>query len=206
MKLNGHHFDSLKVPLAALALVTVAGVALVGFTRTSIVKDELALASQQKQLQDARTRFQRSGEERDLILRFMGPYAQLRGHGLIGPELRINWLDALRAANQQAQLFGVDYQIGSQQPYPFAQELNAPKLGMAHSVMKLNLRLAHAGDLMRFLRSLEGQNVGVFDINECVLDRSGGAAAFAPKVQPNLSAQCELAWITINPEPGERKP
>jgi len=136
----------------------------------------------------------------------MGPYHDLRSRGLIGPERRINWLDALRLSDQQAQLFGAEYQISTQQPYPYAQDLNAPKLGMAQSVMKLSLRLAHEGELMRFFRLLEGQNVGAFEINQCVLDRSASFADAAPRAQPNLRAECELAWITINPEPVERKP
>jgi hypothetical protein len=206
MKLASSHLNSIKGPLAALLVVAVVGAGVVTFTRTQIITDERALATQETQLQEARTRFQRSGDERELIVRFIGPYQELRGRGLIGPEQRINWLDALRASNQQAQLFGAEYQIGAQQPYAFAQELNAPKLGMAQSIMKLSLRLAHEGDLMRFIRLLEHQNAGIFDINQCAFDRVGGAAAFTPRAQPNLSAECELAWITINPEPIERKP
>ena len=75
---------------------------------------------------------------------------------------------------------------------------------MAQSVMKLTLRLAHEGELMRFLRLLEDQNVGIFDVNQCILERTAGASS--PRVQPSLSAECELAWITINPEPTERRP
>ena len=204
MKLTSRHLDSLKAPLALLALVAIAGGALVTYTRTQIINDQRVLAAQEGQLREARTRYQRSGDEREMIVRFIGPYQELRARGLVGPERRINWLEALRASNRQAQLFGAEYQIGTQQPYPFAQELNAPKLGMAQSVMKLNLRLAHEGELMRFLRSLESQNVGIFDINQCALERAGNASP--ERVQPNLTAECELAWITINPEPAERRP
>ena len=203
MKLTSRHLDSLKAPLALLAIVAIAGASAITFTRTQIVKDQRALSAQESQLREARNRYQRSGDERELIVRFMGPYQELHGRGLIGPERRINWLEALRASNQQAQLFGADYQIGTQQPYPFAQDLNAPKLGMAQSVMKLTMRLAHEGELMRFIRVLESQNVGTFEINQCVLERI--PTSVGTQAQPNLSAECELAWITINPDPPERK-
>jgi hypothetical protein len=205
MKLTGRHLDSLKAPLALLALVAIAGAAVVTLTRTQIIKDSRTLTAQESQLRDARTRYQRSGDERELIVRFMGPYEELRKRGLIGPEQRINWLDALRASNQQAQLFGTEYQIGTQQPYPFAQDFNAPKLGMYQSVMKLTMRLAHEGELMRFVRSLESQNVGMFEVNQCILERAAVTSATV-RVQPNLVAECELAWITINPEAPERRP
>ncbi len=199
MKLTPRHLNALKGPLAVLVVVAVAGAGMVSWTRSQIKQNQQRLAIQENQLKEARTRFQRSGEERDLIVRFLAPYEALRNRGLIGPEQRINWLEALRGANQQAQLFGAEYQVSTQQPYPYAQELNAARLGMAQSLMKVNLRLAHEGELMRFLRLLEQQNAGAFDINQCVLDRLTGPAE-SISAQPNLRAECELAWITINPE------
>lgn len=204
MKLSTRHLDSLKAPLAAMVIVAIAGAGLVSWTRTTIVQDQRALSAQESQLREARTRFQRSGDERDLIVKFMGPYQALHARGLIGPEQRINWLDALRVTNQRTELFGADYQVSTQQPYPYAQEFNAATLGMAQSLMKLTLRLAHEGELMRFLRMLDSQNAGTFDINQCVLERIGSTTP-TPQ-QPNLRAECELAWITFNPEPAERKP
>jgi hypothetical protein len=206
MKVTSRHLDQLKAPLIALLLAATAGIAVVIWTRGIVAKDQRTLATQENQLRDARTRFQRSGDERELIVRFTGPYQELRGRGLIGPESRINWLEALRVSNQQAQIFGAEYQVSTQQAYPYAQEFNGAKLGMAQSVMKLNMRLAHEGELMRFLRLLEGQNVGLFDINHCVLERASAGSIATPPVQPNVTAECELAWITINPEPVERKP
>jgi hypothetical protein len=205
MMLTGRHLNALKLPLAVLAIVAIAGAGAVSWTRAQIKQAARTLAAQEGQLQEARSRFQRSGEERDLIVRFLPAYEELRSHGLIGPEERISWLEALRTANQQARMFGAEYQISTQQPYPYAQELNATRLGMAQSLMKLNLRLAHEAELMRFFRLLEKQDAGAFDINECVMQRVAGNTD--PGVaQPNLMAECELAWITINPAPADHKP
>ena len=204
MMLTSRHLNALKLPLAALAIVAIAGAGAVSWTRAQIKQVERTLSVQEAQLKEARSRFQRSGEERDLIVRFLPPFQELRTRGLIGPETRINWLEALRNANQQAHMFGADYQINTQQPYPHAQELSTARLGLAQSLMKLNLRLAHEGELMRFFRLLEAQNAGAFDINQCVLQRinigSDGAG------QPNLRAECELAWITMNPAAMDHKP
>ena len=69
----------------------------------------------------------------------------------------------------------------------------------------LNLRLLHEGELMRFFHLLEKQNVGAFDINQCVLQRTNlGAEPGA--AQPNLRAECELAWVTLNPPQMDHKP
>lgn len=205
MKLTGRHLNEIKAPVALLAAVVLAGAAAVSWTRSEIVKSQRALSAQENQLREARNRFQRSGDERDLIVRYTQPYEELRRQGLIGPEQRINWLDALRTTNQQTRLFGAEYQVSTQQAYPYAQELNAPRLGMAQSVMKLSLQLTHEEELLRFFRQLEAQGAGAFDVNECVLERISSADA-PLGAHPNVRAECELAWITLNPEPMERKP
>lgn len=206
MKLTVQNLAAVKTSLAGLAAVAIAGAGAIYWTSKLITQTERALAAQENQLKEARSRFQRSGDERNLIERYSEPYRQLHAQGLIGPERRINWLDALRLANQQAQLFGAEYKISTQQAYPHAQELGAAQLGLAQSLMTLSLRLAHEGELMRFFRLLSQQNAGMFDINECVLERLGTTGTEAVRLQPNLRAECELAWVTINPEPSERKP
>jgi hypothetical protein len=57
MKLTGRHLDSLKAPLALLAIVAIASAALVTFTRTQIIKDQSTLTAQESQLREARTPF-----------------------------------------------------------------------------------------------------------------------------------------------------
>jgi len=205
MRLSGRHIRALKFPLALLLIVAVSGAGAVSWTRTQIQRHERDLAAQERQLADARNRFQRSGEERDLIARFLPQYKELRARGLVGPEERIGWLEALRAANDRARMFGAEYQIGTQQPYAYAQEFGNPRLGMAQSLMKLSLRLAHEGELMRFLRLLAEQHAGAFDVNQCVLQRTAGGSERVV-LQPNLRAECELAWITLNPAPADHKP
>ena len=155
-------------------------------------------------MNDARTRLQRSGDEKEIIVRYLSAYQYLQQLGFVGDEQRINWLDGLRVTNQQTQLFGVDYQISMQQPYPYASELNPGQLALYQSVMKISFRLLHEEDLVRFLSTLAKQGAGVFSVNQCLMERvdTGGSIRF----QPNLRADCDLAWITMRPaSPGDRK-
>jgi hypothetical protein len=202
--MNASDLRALKAPLITLMLVIAIGAWLVYYADGTLKEAQLASVQQQKQLRDARIRLQKSGDEKDIIVHYLGRYQYLQRLGFAGDEQRINWLDGLRVANQQTQLFGVDYQISAQQPYPYASELDPGQLALYQSVMKINVRLLHEGDLMRFLGTLANQGAGVFSVNECVMQRidTGGSIRF----QPNLRADCELAWITVRPgTPGEKK-
>ena len=192
--MNQEDLQALKVPLLVLLLVLVAGAGGIYYTDRLTVTARQQLAQQQKQLKDARTRLQKSGEEKDLIVRYLDSYRQLERAGFIGEEQRINWLDGLRIANQQADLFGVTYQIGTQAPYAYAAQYNPGPITLSQSVMKLDFRLLHEADLMRFLAALSRQGGGIFSVDQCMLKRIDNRGVI--RYQPNLTAECDLSWIT----------
>jgi hypothetical protein len=103
----------------------------------------------------------------------------------------------LRFSNRQARSFGVNYQIGTQQPYPYASELDPGQLTLHQSVMKLTLRLLHEGDLIPFLSTLAQRRTGVFSVDQCTMQRIEFWSS--TRSQPNVRADCELAWITLQP-------
>ena len=202
--MNAVELKALQAPLIILVIVLGLGAGIVYQLDQTLSATKRELAQQQAQMREARTRLQKSGEEKELIVRFLPNYEYLQRIGFVGDEKRLSWLEGLRLSNQQAQLFGVQYQIGSQQQYPYAAELNPGQLTLHQSVMKLSFQLLHEGDLMSFLKALGKQGAGFFAVNECRLDRlnTGGSIRF----QPNLRADCDIAWITLRATPpGDRK-
>lgn len=196
--------QALKNPLLVLLAVLVAAAATIYFTDQLRVSARRQLAQQQSQLKEARTRLQKSGDEKDIIIRYLEGFRRLQLSGFIGEEQRINWLDGLRLTNQQAGLFGVDYQIGAQKPYPYAAEFNPGQLELNQSLMRLRFRLLHEEDMMRFFTILARQNAGIFTVDQCDMRRidTGGVIRY----QPNVTAECELSWITAKvAAAGERK-
>ena len=189
---------ALRMPLTVLLVVLLASGALVFYTKHLADNASQQLKQQQNQLREARIRYQKSGDEKELINRYLDDYLRLQKQGFIGTEPRINWLDGLRIANQQAELFGVGYQIGAQHPYALAAEYNPGNLAIQQSLMKLNFLLLHEEDLMRFFNILSTKNVGLFHLEQCKLDRLDSNATIS-HFQPNLRAECNLTWITLNP-------
>ena len=169
--MNQADFQALRTPLLVLLVVLLAGAAAI-FYSDRLKKEALQqLTQQQVLLKEAHTRLLKSGEEKDIIVKYLDGYRQLESAGIIGEEQRINWLDGLRLANQQADLFGVDYQIATQKPYPYAADFNPGQLALNESRMKLNFRLLHEEDLMRFMSALARQGGGIFTVDQCALKR-----------------------------------
>jgi hypothetical protein len=188
-------FQTLRNPLIALLVVALIGAAIVYYSESMLVTARQQLSRQQAQLKDARTRLQKSGDEKEIIVRYIDRYRQMERIGYIGDEQRINWLDGLRLANRQADLFGVEYQIGAQKAYAYAVDYNPGQLALNQSVMRLRFRLLHEEDLLRFFTALARQGNGLFTIDQCNLRRinTGGVIRY----QPNVNAECDLSWITV---------
>lgn len=196
---------AVKGPLAGLALVALAAAGAVYYGDVFVKQAHEQLQQSQGKLKEARTRLQKSGDEKELIVRYLGSYQQLQRIGFVGEEQRINWLDGLRVSNQQVDLFGVEYQISAQRPYPHATDFNPGQLVLSESHMKLRFRALHEEDPMRFFNALARLGAGVFTIDQCVLRRLDTAGVI--RYQPNVLADCDLSWITVKVgAPTEKKP
>ncbi len=194
--MNQADLQALKTPLIVLLVVLLAGATAIYYSDRLTAAALQQLSQQQAQLREARTRLQKSGDEKDIIVRYLDAFRQLERAGFVGEEQRINWLDGLRVSNQQADLFGVDYQIGAQKPYAYAADFNPGQVALNQSPMRLRFRLLHEEDLMRFFTALARQGGGIFTVDQCVLRRidTGGVIRY----QPNVTADCELSWITAS--------
>jgi hypothetical protein len=186
----------LAIPGIVLAAVLIAALVLVRYADGLVARAKSSRAAQEQALSEARLKYSNAGTEKDIITRYLGTYRALQELGFVGGEQRINWVDSLRKANREAGMFGVEYQVAQQAPYPLANEIGGGSLPMKHSVMKLTVPLLHEGDLMRFFRLLAAQRSGVFTLNACQLRRNSGGDPNS--LQPRLGAECEVSWITVN--------
>lgn len=197
--------DTLTLPLLVLLAVLVVAVAMVKITGDGASSARQTLNAQQTQMREAQARVQKSGAEKELIVRYLPDYQRLDALGFIGDEQRINWLDALRNANQKGGMFGINYDLSARKTYPYAAALNPGRMNVSQSLMKLRFQMLHEGDLPKFLAHLSEQNAGVFVVNACNLRRT--SATLNTRFQPNMSAECELAWITAqSPPAAEARP
>jgi hypothetical protein len=210
MKFDHTALRALRTPLLTLAISLAAGAAVTSFSAKLLYQQEMRLGQLKTAQAMAQQKVLKSGDVNNLIKRYSVDYQRLVRQGFIGNESRISWLDALRKTNQDLKLFGVEYMIEPQHVSSMqadqvktGQTDGAGDLKLRQTIMKIHMKLLHEGDLMRFFDHLAAQNVGVFSIDECSLQRLGETPANSPllpaHVQPNLQADCQLSWFTVSP-------
>ena len=194
--------EALRVPLIALALTLLAAAAMIYFSGAVLDSKRELLSKREGELKQARLKIQNAGEEKEMISLYLDGYQQLARAGFVGDEQRINWLDSLRIANEEARIFGVEYSIGAQRPYAYASEFGVGQLMLQESVMHLKFRLLHEEDLLRFFDALARRGGGFYTIDQCIMRRiKPGEAEKTIQAEPNLAAECDVRWLTVKPAP-----
>ena len=64
--------------------------------------------------------------------------------------------------------------------------------------MDLNMGLLHEEDLFALLEGLRLSIKNLFTVDSCIINRSGGVDQKLATKSTNLSANCQLRWVTID--------
>jgi hypothetical protein len=203
MTLTQKDWRQLRFPILGLGLAMIAAGLLASFADQYRTKQEQALQIEQGLYNQARQKFESSGQEKETIIKYLPEYNRLLAQGFIGEERRIEWIERLRQIHGQYNLFSIDYSIGQQERYQPSFIINAGNHIINRSVMELKLDMLHEGDLIHLIEDLH-QETPPFLVRECEITRPIGADIDSKKMTANLKAVCEIDWITLrDPELGK---
>jgi hypothetical protein len=135
-------------------------------------------------------------EEEKLIKKFYPVFVQLYNSGVIGRELRLNWVETLRKAGDEIKMSSLTYEIHSQEVYTPAFPVMLGRYTLFRSVMNLNMQLLHEEDLFRLFEILDREAKGAYNVSNCTITSTTSKITEAPG-SANLSARCELVWHSI---------
>lgn len=195
MKLDARDWQKLQLPLLGLGLVIVIVTLLYGYTARQEERVFAALQEQRNHLNQARDRYRASGNEKDTIEKYLPLYQNLIARGFIGEERRIDWIDDLRHIHQRYKLFGITYNIGPRETYKPSFIQKPGPFVLHRSVMDMEIALLHEGDLLTVADALAQKYQSLLMMRDCEITRL--AASGKNKFVPNLTARCEMDWLTL---------
>jgi hypothetical protein len=140
-------------------------------------------------------------ERKELISRrearekFSAVYRQLGARGIVGPDRRLQWVQAVRSSASSLGLPYVRYSTGPQEVFTAPWLIAGISAPVMNSPMELELGLVHELDLLRLLDRLT-EHPGLFHVRSCQLERLDSSEA-AKSDAANLSGNCQLSWFSI---------
>jgi len=197
MKLDRKDLLPLRLPVVAFVASIIAAAYLIDFSGNKFAVENERVRAASAQMEEASKRYRDSDIEKEMISRYLPEYRELEARGFIGSENRISWIDALRVADQEAGGFGVQYQLSAQGPYKGPLSSNPIATRLRRSTMDIRFGVVHEGQFLTFLEALEAQGAGMYALQSCSLEPIRGDDP-QPRTQ-NLSARCEIDWVTLVP-------
>ena len=196
MKLAREDFRRLRLSMAVAAVLAALGAA-------AIVAAEAQL-SQEKKLGEAAMTERKAAEERVSkvsveereIRENLVHYQKLVERGMIGPERRLDLIDAITRIKTARRLYEIRYQIDAQGPLDYPGVNAKGSNAFMVSRMNLNMQLLHEEDLVNFLADLNAVGKSYVSVRSCSVTRNPPGQP-SRTLTPRLRAACVVDLITL---------
>ena len=135
-----------------------------------------------------------SVESNQIIDEFENNFLKLVNQGVVGAEDRLSWFETIQNTAKKRGMPLVKYSISSQEPLK-ARSLKREYRGIDvfKSVMTLDIKMAHEGDLFALLNDLRKAD-GLFAVDSCDIEKISKKVV---DTDNNMKAYCELGWYTF---------
>ena len=136
-----------------------------------------------------------SVENNQIIDEFESNFLKLVSQGVVGAEDRLSWFETIQETAKKRGMPSVKYSISAQK---LLQENNLKNqyrgIDVFKSVMTLDIKMAHEGDLFALLNDL-GKADGLFAVDSCDIEKISKEVIDTDN--NNMKAYCELGWYTF---------
>lgn len=136
-----------------------------------------------------------SRESNKLIDEYENSYTSLVNRHIVGEENRLSWFETIQSTTNTRGMPSVKYDISSQKLVNDASGQHAKKgLRVYRSSMKLDIKMAHEGDLFAMLNNLEDKAKGLYTVDRCDIEKLEKGRK---EQVESMRAICELSWFTF---------
>jgi len=140
------------------------------------------------------TKINSSVESNQIIDEFENNFLKLVDQGVVGAEDRLSWFETIQNTAKKRGMPSVKYSISTQSALKvknIKRDYNG--IDVFKSVMTLDIKMAHEGDLFALLNDLEKAD-GLFAVDRCNIEKTSNKTV---DTENAMKAYCELGWYTF---------
>lgn len=180
--------------LGVFVVVLIAGVAVVSLSQIYVDDIYQDQQSARHAMRIWQTKINSSVENNQIIDEFESNFLKLVNQGVVGAEDRLSWFETIQNTAKKRGMPSVKYSISSQ---TVLKEKNIKSeyrgIDVFKSVMTLDIKMAHEGDLFALLNDLEKAD-GLFAVDRCDIEKASRKTVDTENL---MKAYCELGWYTF---------
>jgi hypothetical protein len=203
MTLDAKDLKRLQWAIAFLVIMSLVGGGAVWTTEQMKKSSNKALLDATAARKDIQAKLAQARDEQQELTEKLNRFQAIKARGYIGPERRLDWIDAIARIKAARRIFKLDYEFAPQRPAdPSILPGGAAAGGfeIMSSQMRLHMQLLHEGELLAFLSDLTTELRSSVEalvlVRSCTTERlAPGSTDRGSKAQ--LKADCTLEWITL---------
>jgi len=135
-----------------------------------------------------------SVENNQIIDEFEANFLRLVNQGVVGSEDRLSWFETIQNTAKKRGMPSVKYSISTQEVLDERSVKREYKgINVYKSVMTLDIKMAHEGDLFALLNDLHKAD-GLYTVDKCTIEKTNRDHV---NIDNNMKAYCELGWYTF---------
>jgi len=187
--------------LGVFVVVFIAGIIVVSISQ--IYMDDIYQDQQsaKRAMRIWQSKINSSVESNQIIDEFESNFLKLVNQGVVGAEDRLSWFETIQNTTKRRGMPSVKYSISTQEQL---KEKNIKReyrgIDVFKSVMTLDIKMAHEGDLFALLNDLEKAD-GLFAVDRCDIEKMSKKTVDSKNI---MKAYCELGWYTFRGEKREK--
>ncbi len=199
MKLDAKDFKRLQWAIAFLLLMGAVGGGSVWTALQMKKSSEKALKETTAARSDIQTKLARARDEQAELRDKIDRYQALQARGYIGPEKRLDWIEAIARIKVARRIFGLDYEFTPQRPVESAilpGGGTAGGLQFMSSQMRMQAQLLHEAELINLIEEIRSSVQALIQIRSCNMQRLPPSTTDRSN-SAQIKAECTLEWITL---------
>ena len=148
-----------------------------------------------------RNKIDEANKNNQILVQHEDTFKKLKENFVIGDENRLSWVEVVQKVADSRKIASVEYDIASQVLLD-KKNLDTKYAGIDvfKSVMSLEMKFIHEGDLFVMLNALKDEAKGLVAVDKCdveLINKDVNEGIIGQNTTDNMSAYCQLSWYTL---------
>ena len=136
-----------------------------------------------------------------ILVQHEDTFKTLVDRSVIGDENRLSWVEVVQKITDSRKMSSVKYNIASQVLLDKDKlDSKYKNIDVFKSVMSLDMKILHEGDLFVMLDALRREAKGLLNIDRCdieLVDKKINDGIVTAETKDSMRAHCEISWYTL---------
>ena len=154
-----------------------------------------------REMRSWQNKIEEANRNNQILVQHEDTFKKLKNNSVIGEENRLSWVEVVQKVADSRGIASVKYDIASQ------VLLDKNKLDKKYkgidvfkSVMSLEMKFIHEGDLFVMLKALKNEAKGLMTVDRCdveLINKDVNEGIIGQDATDNMRAYCEISWYTL---------